>query len=157
MSPRIARLRAEINSDILTFQAKVEELRSLPQLLAAERATLAQAAVAIHHAYGALESALTRIARAIDDGLPEVPEWHQALLHVMTLPIDGVRPAVLSGETYAFLQRLLGFRHFFRHAYAVELDGARLDDLRACALSALPLVAEDLRRFDKFLAEAGAA
>jgi hypothetical protein len=154
---RIARLRAEINSDVLTFQSKVEELRELPPLSGAGRATLAQAAVALHHAYGALESALTRIARAIDDGLPEVPEWHQALLHVMTLPIDGVRPAVLSGETYAFLQRLLGFRHFFRHAYSIEIDGARMDDLRTCALAVLPLVGDDLRCFDKFLAEAGAA
>jgi hypothetical protein len=156
VSPRIARLRAEINSDLLAFQSKVEELRGLPPLSGAERATLAQAAVALHHAYGAVESALIRIARVIDDGLPEVPEWHQALLHVMTLPIDSIRPAVLSGETYALLQRLLGFRHFFRHAYAVELDGARMDDLRTCALAAPPLVRDDLRRFDSFLAEAGA-
>ena len=157
MNPRIARLRAEIGSDLFTFEAKVAELRGLPSLCGAGCATLAQAAVALHHAYGALESALTRIARAIDDGLPEVPEWHQALLHVMSLPIESVRPAVLASETYALLQRLLGFRHFFRHAYAIEFDGARLEDLRACALAALPLVSEDWRRFDKFLAEAGAA
>jgi len=31
------------------------------------------------------------------------------------------------------LQRLLGFRHFFRHAYAIDLDGTRLEDLRTCA------------------------
>ena len=26
------------------------------------------------------------------------------------------------------LQRLLGFRRFLRHAYAIDLDGTRLDD-----------------------------
>jgi hypothetical protein len=155
VSPRIQRLRAEIASDLRVFQSKVEELRELPQLSSAERATLAQAAVALHHAYGAIESALGRIARTIDDGLPEGPEWHQSLLQVMALAIDSVRPAVLSGETCARLQRLLGFRHFFRHAYAIDWDGSRLDDLRTCALAALPLVSDDLAQFDKFLAEVG--
>jgi hypothetical protein len=155
MSPRIQRLRAEITSDLRIFQSKVEELQELPDLSGAGRATLAQAAVALHHAYGAIESALSRIARAVDDGLPEGPEWHQSLLHVMCLAVESVRPAVLSQETGVLLQRLLGFRHFFRHAYALDWDGARMNDLRACAISALPLVADDLARFDKFLAEVG--
>jgi hypothetical protein len=50
---------------------------------------------------------------------------------------------------------LLGFRHFFRHAYAIDLDGTRLDDLRACAQAVLPLLSEDLRRFDEFLSDVG--
>jgi hypothetical protein len=143
MSPRIQRLRAEIGSDLRAFQAKVEELQGLPDLSGAGPATLAQAAVAIHHAYGAIESALSRIARTVDDGIPEGPEWHQSLLHVMSLAVD------------VLLQRLLGFRHFFRHAYAIAWDGARMNDLRTCAIAALPLVTDDLARFDKFLAEVG--
>jgi hypothetical protein len=155
MSPRIQRLRAEIGSDLRAFQAKVEELQGLPDLSGAGPATLAQAAVAIHHAYGAIESALSRIARTVDDGIPEGPEWHQSLLHVMSLAVDAVRPAVLSQETGVLLQRLMGFRHFFRHAYAIAWDGARMNDLRTCAIAALPLVTDDLARFDKFLAEVG--
>jgi len=111
--------------------------------------------VALHHAYGAIESALSRIARAIDDGLPEGSDWHQALLHTMSLAIDKVRPAVLGVETRTLLQRLLGFRHFFRHAYAIDLDGTRLEDLRTCARAVLPLLSEDLKRFDAFLSDVG--
>ena len=155
MNPRIQRLRAELASDLQVVRAKVEELAGLSDLSHANRATLAEAAVALHHAYGAIESALARIARIVDDGIPEGPEWHQALLHVMSLAIDGVRPAVVSVETYKVLQRLLGFRHFFRHAYAVEFDGARLRDLRVDAAAALPLLTDDLARFERFLAEAG--
>jgi len=157
MSPRMQRLRAEILSDLQAFAGRVEVLASLSRLSDAGPPTLAEAAVALHHAYGAVEAALTRIARAIDDGLPEGSDWHQALLHTMGLAIDKVRPAVLRPETRAFLQRLLGFRHFFRHAYALELDGTRLEDLRACAQTVLPLLSEDLRRFDDFLAEASQA
>ncbi len=154
MSPRVQRLRAEIASDLGAFRSRVDELATLPPLAGADRASLAAAAVALHHAYGAIESALARIARAVDDGLPEGPEWHQALLQVMALAIDTVRPAVLSPATRDQLQRLLGFRHFFRHAYAMDLDGARLQELRLCAVALLPLVGEDLARFDKFLADA---
>jgi hypothetical protein len=113
------RLRAEIASDLQIFASRVEVLTSLPCLSDAGRPTLAEAAVALHHAYGAIESALSRIARAIDDGLPEGSDWHQALLHTMSLAIDKVRPAVLGVKTRTLLQRLLGFRHFFRHAYAI--------------------------------------
>ena len=154
MSPRIQRLRAELASDLGAFRSRVDELASLPPLAGADRALLALAAVALHHAYGAIESALARIARAIDDGLPEGPEWHQALLEVMSLAIESIRPAVLSPATRELLQRLLGFRHFFRHAYAMDLDGARLQELRLCAVALVPLVGEDLTRFDKFLADA---
>jgi len=105
MSPRIQRLRAELASDLQTFRAKVEELAGLPDLSHADRAILAEAAVALHHAYGAIESALSRVARVIDDGIPEGPEWHQALLHVMSLSVDGIRPAVPSAQTCHSLQR----------------------------------------------------
>lgn len=157
MSPRIQRLRAEIASDLRTFETRLAELASLPGLVDADRGSIAEAAVALHHAYGAIESALERVARVVDDGLPEGPEWHQALLHVMALAIESVRPAVLSPRTRELLQRLLGFRHFFRHAYCVDLDGARLEELRSHAASVLPLVREDLARFDSFLAEVGVA
>jgi hypothetical protein len=155
MSPRIQRLRAEIASDLRTFESRLAELARLPALADADRGSLAEAAVALHHAYGAVESALARVARVIDDGLPEGPEWHQALLQVMTLAIDSVRPAVLSLKTHELLQRLLGFRHFFRHAYSINLDGARLEMLRLHASELSPLLHEDIARFDSFLAEVG--
>ena len=54
MSPRMQRLRAEIASDLQIFASRVEVLTSLPCLSGAERPTLAEAAVALHHAYGAI-------------------------------------------------------------------------------------------------------
>jgi hypothetical protein len=59
MSPRMQRIRAEIASDLQVFSGRVEVLASLPQLSDAGRPTLAEAAVALHHAYGAIESALS--------------------------------------------------------------------------------------------------
>jgi hypothetical protein len=153
VSPRLARLRAEIESDLHAFDARVDELAALPALVGAEPATLAQAAVALHHAYGAVEAALTRVARALDDDVSIGPEWHQALLEAMALDVEGVRPAVLRLETLAMLRRLLAFRHFFRHAYAVALDAVQLERLRDTAVNARPRVRDDFARFDSVLRE----
>lgn len=157
MSPKLQRVRAEIASDLRAFKLRLQELAALSPLTQADRGPLAEAAVALHHAYGAVESALSRVARTIDDGLPEGPDWHQSLLHVMALEIEGVRPAVLSPESYELLQRLLGFRHFFRHAYAVDLEGERLERLRKDAIELLPRLENDFDRFDAFLASASNA
>ena len=46
---------------------------------------------------------------------------------------------------------------FSRYCYAIDLDGARLEELRLHATALLPLVSEDMARFDKFPAAAGAA
>jgi hypothetical protein len=152
MSPRIQRARAEIASDLTAYSALIDELTSLPPFVDGPRSTQAQAAVALHHAYGAIESALARIARLLDDSPPEGPDWHQTLLAAMALDIESVRPAVLSRPALSALRRLLGFRHFFRHAYAVELDGKRLEELRDVAVSSRTIVLLDLKRFDGTLA-----
>ena len=152
MNPRLLRLRAEIASDLAAFDARVAELRSI-DLDPPTPATMAQAAVALHHAYGAIESALTRVARTIDGGLPEGADWHQALLDTMALRIAGLRPAVLSAESVARLRVLLAFRHFFRHAYAATWDATRLTALRGDATAVEAPLRADFARRDELLAE----
>lgn len=48
----------------------------------------------------------------------------------MALDIEAVRPRVLSNDSLRGLRRLLAFRHFFRHAYAVSLEAPKLEILR---------------------------
>lgn len=153
MTAQIQRLRAEIKYDREAFEKRLAELETIALGPDASAASCAQAAVALHHAYGAIESILERIARAIDGELPAGPDWHQALLHSMSLDIEGVRPAVLSGESVAGLRETLSFRHFFRHAYAVEFNPARLAELRHVLLESAAKVRTDLSAFDRFLAD----
>jgi hypothetical protein len=159
---RIQRLRAEIQSDWRAFEEQLEELASLQfgslDGQAARQGELARSAVALHHGYGAVEGALSRLARVLGEGVPEGPDWHQALLHAMALEIEGVRPPVLSAENVSRLRRLLGFWHFFRHAYAVSLDSERLAALRDEALAMREPLRGDFARLDAFLDQlAGAA
>ena len=154
MNSRIQRLRAEIMSD---RRAVAEQLDVLQRLDLAgpspSSGDIARAAIALHHVYSGLETVLLRVARDVDGGEPGGADWHQALLDTMGLDIEGVRPALVSGPTLAHLRALLAFRHFFRHAYSVALDPARLAELRQLTQDARPGLEADLGRLDTFLAE----
>lgn len=156
MTPaEVHRLRAEIKSDRSAFDGRLEELSGL-DADPSDVATLAQMAVALHHAYGAIEAALSRVARLLEGSLPQGADWHQQLLQTMGLEIVAVRPAVLSAETTAGLRRLLAFRHFFRHAYAVSWDSEQLASLKGAAVSVRAPLALDLDALDAFLARLAA-
>jgi hypothetical protein len=62
------------------------------ELAHATPATAAQAAVALHHGYGAVESLLVRVSRYVEGSLPTGPDWHVELLESMALELEGVRP-----------------------------------------------------------------
>jgi hypothetical protein len=149
----LQRLRAELASDRIAFEKLLDELESLELSNTEDPGSLARAAVALHHAYGAVEAGLVRVAKTLGEGIPEGGDWHHALLRVMALPVEDVRPAILSPETVDGLRPLLGFRHFFRHAYAVSLDAERLALLRRDALAVRTRVSADLERLDTFLAQ----
>ncbi len=153
MNARISRLRAEVASDRRAFTDRVAEMSTLPLLPGSGPGELARVAVALHHAYGAVEGAFERICRVIEGSVPEGRDSHQALLESMSLEIAGIRPAVVSMMALGDLRRLLSFRHFFRHAYVVNLDPVRLEEVRSRALALAPVLAADLDRFDTFLAE----
>lgn len=70
----------------------------------------------------------------------------------MALDIPEVRSAVLRRETADDLRTLLGFRHFFRHGYAIERDRRRLAELQRTALALRSRVLEDFQRLDEVLA-----
>ncbi len=147
----VLRLRAEVASDASAFGARIEELKRLDARSGGPAAS-AQVAVALHHAYGAVEAALARVARLLEGSVPQGPDWHQQLLHTMTLEIPTVRPAVLSSQTVRELRKLLAFRHFFRHAYAVDWDPAQLATVQEAALMLVTPLSADLAALDDFLA-----
>lgn len=154
MKARIQRLRAEVENDRAAFEARVDELRDIDLTSeSASEADLAHAALAIHHAYCAVEALLDRVSRTIEGSVPEGPDWHQDLLNAMALEIDGVRPRILDDESARLLRRLLGFRHFLRHGYAVSLDQEHLARLRGDALALEPRLATDLDALDAFLTQ----
>ena len=77
----------------------------------------------------------------MNGGLEETEQWHKAFLYRMTVPLEGVRPPVLSEELAAELDEYLAFRHVFRNIYGFELKGERIIRLS----EKLPVVAGRLK------------
>lgn len=153
--PAVLRLIAEVESDLATFQHRAAEVRGI-ELDGAGSGELARAALALHHAYSAVESILERVSRQIEGSLPIGADWHKSLLDSATLEIPGVRPALLEKDTARDLHELRGFRHFLRHAYAVELDEVELLRHRETTARLTVTGVRDIRRVVAWLTEVAA-
>ncbi|OGQ25598.1 MAG: hypothetical protein A2138_04255 [Deltaproteobacteria bacterium RBG_16_71_12] len=138
----LARLRRELAADRAALDARAAELGRAAGRLNDEP-WQAACAVALHAWYTCLETIIERSARALGEALPHGPSSHRDLLSLGMTEVPGLRPALIPERLGPDLEALLAFRHFFRHAYAVPLDPARLR--------------EHARRVDRIAAEVTAA
>lgn len=100
----------------------------------------------LHNLYGAFEQLFEEVARFFENRIDDAA-YHADLVRRMQLDIRGVRPALLSGETASRMDELRRFRHLFRHAYATDLDPARVTDLATGASGIRGAFARDIERF----------
>ena len=116
---------------------------------------LALLAVRLHRYYTSLERILQRIERSLGSE-PTGGDWHLALLVGATREIKSVRPAVLPPTVVGPLREILRFRHFFRHAYAVEFDAVKLRQVAEFVAAIRAQVESALIDFTEFLELAAA-
>lgn len=134
---------AELTSEIARFDSGTSTSPA--------REVLALLAVDLHSYYTALESFIERALGCFEGRLPSSEASHSALLRAALRPIEGIRPAILRGESRGGLDELRRFRHFFRHAYALDL---RLDRMRPpldALASVRVMVDGDLQQFETFI------
>ena len=118
-------LESDIAAQLANIDDAIAKVQDRSQDFNADEAPdmqLESMAFQIHNTYNAIEELLRLIAAHFENQISDVARWHAALLHRMTLPVPGVRPAPLSKETFLLLDALRGFRHFFRHAYMTSVD-----------------------------------
>lgn len=147
---RLQRLVAEVRDDlrqseeigrrIVTYEARLAAPGCPPEVAGF-------VGVLLHRWYTSLEAALERIERVLVGVVPSGEAWHQDLLRLASLEIPDARPAILARATSQALLPYLRFRHFLRHAYAVELDPSKLHGLVAPLPGVQALVSSDLDRF----------
>ena len=138
---KIAQSVENIRSDLQKLEkAPVEYKKSLEMLIARH----------LYDFYKGLENIFRRIARYIDGNLPQGEEWHKALLKQMAEP-GATRAPILSEETCAELQELLGFRHVFTYIYADELDYEKTLENATRVNAVFPNVSEELDVFIAWL------
>jgi len=149
-SRELARLEADIAAQRVIINRVFTTLSQRSQNLSPENLEkLESLAYQIHNFYGAVEDLLKVIANYCENNVTDSAQWHSLLLKRMMQPVEGVRPALLSIESYDLLNGLRAFRHFFRHAYGVHLDFSQLQSNLNRVVGVKLLLDED---FDRFLA-----
>lgn len=143
-------LADKIDLDWAACERLVREIGSYVDIADPDRPVIALVALDIERYYSSLESTFETIARDIDGAVPEGKDWHRNLLELMCRPGD-VRPAVVSPGSTTIVRELLRFRHFLRHAYAVEIDWAKLKPLAIDLVSTHRLLATDLEGLKDFI------
>jgi hypothetical protein len=120
-------------------------------LRAGDDAYLKAVAYDLHGFYTGLERVFQSVADTIDDHLPVGENWHKDLLFQMGKEIVYVRPALISGETVAFLEEYLRFRHRVRNIYSFNLIPERIKGLVEKIPEVYKQVNSNLEDFAEFL------
>lgn len=121
------------------YEAIERTLSAIPAKPLAELTQLELAGVAalLHNFYNGLENVLKQLSKAKEIAIPAGPSWHRDLL------LAAGQADMLSAALVGELSRFLAFRHFFSHAYALDLFPARME----------PLVQQAVEVFGRFRVE----
>ena len=130
------RIEAEFEN-IDEILSKLPSSKSLPNLTGLE---LAGVGALLHGFYNGIENVLRQVLQEQRISLPKGETWHRDLLNL------AVSQAIISKETAFELRQYLAFRHFFSHAYALDLDSERITPLVRNARDILDRLKSDLAK-----------
>ena len=100
----------ETELDIIDTLKKIEANRELDDI------QIRAAAGSLHSIYNGIEKILIFKYQELDIVIPNDEKWHTTLL------IEGKNRNMISEELEIDLREIMGFRHFYRHAYGFMLD-----------------------------------
>lgn len=150
MHPLCARWLSEVDraaAEMRALLAEGDKLEAAGDAAAASPLRWMGLAAGVAAIYSRLELVMKEIADRIDQTTPRGEDWHRSLLRQLSLPVPGLRQAVIAESTYALLEPLRRFRHVARNVYAMEIDAARVAEAAAQAQPALAAFRADLAAF----------
>ncbi len=136
----MADLRERVESEYESIRRSLDALPQADRLADLSALELAGVAAMLHNFYNGIENVLKQVSLARNWHIPEGPAWHRRLLTA------SAENGVLALETAEELKQFLAFRHFFSHAYALDLDPERMEPLVAEAREAFDAVERDVAR-----------
>jgi len=133
-------LRSRIEAEQEAVERALEALTESDPLERLSTLELAGIGALLHNVYNGIENILKQVFLAKGLTTPEGPAWHRDLLTAAQ------EHHILSGTTAESLKPFLAFRHFFSHAYALDLDPERIGPLVADAQAVFLGVMQDIGR-----------
>ncbi|MFH1985720.1 MAG: hypothetical protein ABIL58_28125 [Pseudomonadota bacterium] len=101
----------------------------------------------LHNLYCAYEDLFKLVVGFWENNVSSNGGFHINILKRMMAEIEGVRPPLISAESYSHLDELRGFRHVFRHAYTYHLDDERVGFLLRRVIAHKECVLTDINAF----------
>ena len=119
----MASLKAKIEAEYENIDRLILELPEKERLPFLEFLQLAGVATIIHNFYNGIENILKLILNEKNIPLPKGGSWHKDLLELAE------EKGIITKSTREQIGEYLSFRHFFSHAYALDLYAERLEPL----------------------------
>ncbi len=110
-------------------------------------------ALTLHSIYTGHEKIMEILVKGIDGDLPTAIDYHTALLKRATYEIPGVRPKIITDETFNYLNLLRAYRHKLRRIYAFLIAPERVIELAETAVKSLALFKKDWEAFKSYLSQ----
>lgn len=123
---RFSILQSEIETQIGVIESIYKKIEERIKDMEKSESSLESSAYQLHNLYCAFEDLFRIVANFFENTIENRRSSHIELLRRMSISIEGIRPALLSAEAYKLLDNLRAFRHFFRHAYAYQIDSRKI-------------------------------
>jgi len=140
-------LKAQINAQIEEIKKIFNDIEDRKKQAKESKAILESLGYKLHNLYCAFEDLFKIVAQFFENQIDDLARYHKELLRRLSLAIEGVRPALISKESYKELAELRAFRHFFRHAYFYELKYEKIISPLQSADKLKSLYEKDISQF----------
>ncbi|MDP6525124.1 MAG: hypothetical protein QGH15_12970 [Kiritimatiellia bacterium] len=119
----MASLREKVDSEFANIEKALASLPPTGQLPDLSVLELAGVAALLHSFYNGIENVLKQVLVSQGHELPQGDSWHRDLVNL------AAEKSIVSRTTKEELFDYLAFRHYFSHAYALDLYPHRLQPL----------------------------
>ncbi len=152
MKEKILILKSEISKDFKRLNNLFDKFQKAYDtfLETNEYSKLVESAFYINQIYSGFERVFKSIAKVFENNIGQ-DFWHKSLLERMNTDIEGIRPQVISEETFKCLDELRAFRHFFRHAYDIDIDKDKFKIVANKTVLLKSFIVKDFHEFLGFL------